>query len=224
MTISGTGELGVEATVSYGAGIGGGGNIVCGNIVIAGGVISAMSRGASAAIGSGKGGSCGTITISGGVIKQASHLYNDNNVGAAIGSGHIGSCGAITISGGQIGGTVGDTDYYGAVATNKNGAAIGCGKNGSCGDITIEKTITCVVVTYTGGPIGVNMIGSCNSLSAYSCDVYFGNVKVFDKTKQKWYDGDDSYNKSVLAIGTYGDIHFDNYNTFWELTPAPATP
>ena len=225
LTISGTGELVIDATGSYGAGIGGGKNIDCGNIVIAGGVITAMSKGSSAAIGSGKNGSCGTITISGGVIKEALHVDNDNSLGAAIGSGQNGSCDAITISGGQIGGTVGDIKYDGAVATNSNVAAIGCGQNGYCGDITIDKTITCVVVTYTGVGNGVNLIGSCNFFNDdTNCDVYFGKVKVFDKTERQWYDGADSYNRSVLASGTYGDIHFDNYNTFWELTPAPATP
>ena len=224
LTISGNGELVIDATGSYGAGIGGGWKINCGNIVIAGGVITAMSKGSSAAIGSGLSGSCGTITISGGVIKDALHVDNGTNIGAAIGSGQNGSCGAITISGGQIGGTVGGLGYDGAVATNKNVAAIGCGRNGSCGDITIEKTITRVVVTFSGGDNGVNMIGSCNLSDDTICNVYFGKVKVFDKTKRKWYDGDDSYDKSVLASGTYGDIRFVNSGPLWKLTPATATP
>lgn len=140
VTISGTGELLADASESSGAGIGGGNLIACGNIVISGGVITALSGSYSAGIGSGSSAACGNITISGGVIKEAKRGSSSLNRGAGIGSAWNGSCGNILISGGQIGGTIGSKVYDGAKG-GENAAGIGCGYSGSCGAITIGEGI-----------------------------------------------------------------------------------
>ena len=224
LTISGTGELIADARNSYGAGIGGGyvydyGNSIfqpinCGNIVIAGGVISAYGSSESAGIGSSSYGSCGNITISGGVIKEAKYEGSGVSHGAGIGSGSFGSCGTITISGGQIGGDIGGHDYAGAVA-GQNASSIGSGNNGSCGTITIGASITFVMVS--GNNNSQNLIGGHLS---NPCDVYFGNLKVYDKTARKWYDrSTGNYNAGSLNVGNYGGLKFENGGGWWTLKP-----
>ena len=135
LTIQGTGSLNASSN-GYGAGIGGGYAISCGNIVIKSGTIIANGCGGGSGIGMGTNAlTCGTITISGGNITA-----NGGNNGAGIGSGSGGSCGAITISGGNITATGG-----------QYGAGIGSGRNdgfgASCGTITISGG----TVSATGG-------------------------------------------------------------------------
>ena len=120
LTIKGTGSL-TASSSGYGAGIGGGFNIPCGNIVIEGGTITATTRVAAAGIGGGHAARCGNILIKGGTITTTS-----KNHGPGIGSGGEGYCGNIVIEGGTINATGG----YEA-------AGIGCGYYGSCGSITI---------------------------------------------------------------------------------------
>ena len=62
LTIKGTGSLDASSN-GYGAGIGGGSEYACGNIVINGGAIKATGGYQSAGIGAGKNASCGDITI-----------------------------------------------------------------------------------------------------------------------------------------------------------------
>jgi hypothetical protein len=141
LTIQGsTGSLNVSSN-GYGAGIGGGCNISCGNIVIEGGDITANGGCSAAGIGGGHNANCGNILISGGTITASSSMY-----GAGIGSGFYGSCAGITISGG----TVTATGGYAA-------AGIGGGQLGSCGDITITKDVN---VTAIKGDDARNSIGS----------------------------------------------------------------
>lgn len=215
MTISGTGELTADATNSGAAGIGGGSGHNCGNIVIAGGVISAYGSLNNAAIGSSSNSSCGNITISGGVIKEAKYLQSGYHYGAGIGSGRNGSCGTINISGGVIGGDIGGYVYDGAVA-GQNAASIGSGRNGSCGTITIGTGIT-FVMAY-GGDSNNNRIGS---ESITRCDVYFGDLKVYDKSYQQWYNSSTgAYDASSLVHNnTYGGLKFEKYVRYWCLTP-----
>ena len=129
LTISGTGNLDV-ANHGYGACIGGGYDnststpINCGNIIIAGGVITITDIPEwkyAAGIGSGMYGSCGNITISGGEV-----ISLGASSAAGIGSGRYGSCGNITISGGEV-----------VSSGGPGGAGIGTGRGGSCGDILI---------------------------------------------------------------------------------------
>lgn len=96
LTIKGTGSLTASST-KYGAGIGGGYSMPCGNIAIEGGTIIANGGNKAAGIGGGKNGfaRCGNITITGGNITAT------GGVGAAgIGSGESADCGTITITDG----------------------------------------------------------------------------------------------------------------------------
>lgn len=217
LTISGTGELKADATNSGAAGIGGGRNHNCGNIVIAGGVISAYRGANSAGIGSGSGSSCGNITISGGAIKEARYHGGGYSYGAGIGSGASGSCGAINISGGQIGGNINNENYDGAVA-GINAASIGSGQNGSCGTITIGAGITFVRVSSYNRDSN-NLIGG---EWPNSCDVYFGDFKVFDMTVCGWYNsstGDYDKELNLPINGNYGGLTFEKHTNHWTLTP-----
>ena len=138
LTIQGTGSLTANGG-GYGAGIGGGNDIDCGNIEIKGGEITAdggSDWSGSAGIGGGSFASCGYITISGGTVTA-----NGGDYGAGIGGGQDGICGTITINGGTV-----------TASGNYFGAGIGCGyaSNGDetrCGNILIYGG----TVTATGG-------------------------------------------------------------------------
>ena len=142
LTVQGDGTLTAYSNVSqpYAAGIGGGYNIACGNIVINSGTITATGGYGAAGIGSGQGAGCGNITINGGTVTATGGQY-----GAGIGSGgegeNYGSCGNITISGGTVEATGGE-----------NAAGIGGGRyNGACGTITITSGVTSVKATKGEG-------------------------------------------------------------------------
>jgi hypothetical protein len=134
LTIQGSGSL-TASSNGKGAGIGGGYDIACGNIVIEGGTITAMGGSEAAGIGSGYNSpygstigsstykSCGNITISGGTV-----MATGGEFAAGIGSGYGGFCGDITISGGTV------TPIAGFGCDNP----IGAGLDGSCGTITIN--------------------------------------------------------------------------------------
>ena len=147
LTIKGTGSL-TASSNGQGAGIGGGYDINCGNIIIEGGTITATGGSSAAGIGSGTSGSCGSITISGGAVTATG-----GDEAAGIGSGGNGTCGSITISGGTVTATGG-----------ANGAGIGSGVGSSvevysvCGDITITTGVT--QVTATKGASAPNSIGA----------------------------------------------------------------
>lgn len=97
VTIKGEGSLQAESNGS-GAGIGGGYNMDCGNIVIEGGTIIANGGESVSAIGVGGYGTCGDITIGSGVTKVTAN----NKMGASypnIGGGNHGTCGVISIGG-----------------------------------------------------------------------------------------------------------------------------
>ena len=138
LTIQGSGSLTARSN-GYGAGIGGGSQIDCGNIVIEGGTITAYGGSDGAAgIGSGYDSTCGNITISGGDVTTY-----PGNAGAGIGCGSQGACGNITVSGGTIyagGTTVGDGSSVG----------IGSGNGGICGSVVIS-----------GGDVEAYGVGSC---------------------------------------------------------------
>ena len=150
LTIKGTGSL-TASSNGQGAGIGGGYNINCGNIIIEGGTVEATGGVSFAGIGSGGYRSCGNITISGGTV-----MANGGNDGAGIGSGYEGSCGDITISGGTVSATGG-----------ANAAAIGSGNEGNCGNITITTGVTQVTATKVSGweTVGRGGSGSCTNVT-----------------------------------------------------------
>lgn len=164
LTIRGDGSL-TATGAAYGAGIGGGYEIDCGNIVIESGSINAVGD-FGAGIGGGYGASCGNITISGGTI-NATAAY-----GAGIGSCEgdeygESSCGNILITGGAVTATGGD-----------GAAAIGSGTGSSyddepptsghtsCGNITISGTATCPLLTTTGDyTVGPGTDGLCGTVT-----------------------------------------------------------
>ena len=125
LTIKGTGSLEASSN-GYGAGIGGGYNINCGNIIIEGGTITATGGNNAAGIGSGNRASCGDIIISGGTVKATGGVN-----AAGIGSGYDGAnCGAIKITSD----VTSVTATKGATAPN----SIGAGNIGTCGTVTID--------------------------------------------------------------------------------------
>ena len=99
LTIKGTGSLTASNNTSngcvdgYGAGIGAGYNIPCGNIVIEGGIINAVGGSYAAGIGGSYRGNFDSITITGGEVTATSLLE-----GAGIGGGRECSRGNITIT------------------------------------------------------------------------------------------------------------------------------
>ena len=121
LTIKGDGKLNARSN-GWGAGIGGGYGIDCGNIVIDGGTITSTGGQYGAGIGSGYEGNCGNITISGGNITA-----NGGYEAAGIGSGLNGSCENITITDVKL------TATKGQYSPN----TIGAGLDGSCGTVSV---------------------------------------------------------------------------------------
>ena len=136
LTIRGNGSLTATGIEAAGIGTSYGPSSTysrCGNIIIAGGIVTANHEGryAGTGIGSGIYGSCGDITITGGIVTATG-----NNDSAGIGGAEFGSCGNITITGGTV------------TATGSGYAAgIGSGYGGSCGNITISDGVTTVTAT-----------------------------------------------------------------------------
>ena len=96
LTINGDGEL-TASSNGYGAGIGGGWRLPCGNIVIDGGTITAKGGEHAAGIGGGYQGAGGTITINGGKITATKGKYCPYSVGlgdGGTGDKEITICGA----------------------------------------------------------------------------------------------------------------------------------
>ena len=157
LTIQGEGSLNASSN-GYGAGIGGGIGVACGNIVINGGTVTATGGDYAAGIGGGDNNlPCGNIVINGGTVTATGGW-----MGAGIGSSNYGSCGAITISGGTV------------TATGIDGAAgIGGGSgNGTCGTITITSGVT--KVTATKGSYAPNSIGNGYNGSGISVNIKTG--------------------------------------------------
>lgn len=99
LTIKGSGSL-TASSNGCGAGIGGGYEIACGNIVIEGGNITAIGGTQAAGIGSGYEASCGDITITDGVtsVTATKGSIAPNSIGAGAGDGS--TCGTVTIANG----------------------------------------------------------------------------------------------------------------------------
>ncbi|ADU24084.1 hypothetical protein [Ruminococcus albus] len=150
LTIGGDGSLTAysNAINPGGAGIGGGYQVACGNIVINGGTITATGGDSAAGIGGGPDTSCGDITINGGTITATGY-----NGAAGIGSGrNTGvqsktSCGNITIAN-----TV--TKVTATKGKGDTGAhSIGPGGGGVCGTVTIGNNVGAISVSpYTYEP------------------------------------------------------------------------
>ena len=150
LTIEGGGSL-AATSHGYAAGIGGGEELPCGNIVINGGTISATGAGAPG-IGGGYQVACGNIVVNGGTVTS---IGGDSSAG--IGSAYQGSCGNISLNGG----TVTASGAYGS-------AGIGGAYEGSCGSVSVGAGVTRVVAT--GGsncddPIGAGLFGTCGAVT-----------------------------------------------------------
>lgn len=152
---AGTGSL--EATGSkdneygefWGAGIGGGYEMHCGNIVIQGGIITAYGHEYGAGIGSGGledyDASCGNITITGGTVTATG---GRGAAGIGCGQGYTYKktiCGTITI-------TDGVTKVTATKGSSTPPNSIGTGKNlSTCGTVTIGGTVYWDGSAYTNG-------------------------------------------------------------------------
>ncbi len=158
----------------YGAGIGAGYDISCGNIEIQDGTVNAQGGKQSAGIGSGvyysSSSDCGTITISGGTVNATGGVS-----ASGIGSGEKGTCSDITISGGTVNAKGGENNS--GVGT---GAGIGSGKNGTCGNITIANTVTKVTATSSDAPhsIGKGTDGTCGTVTIGGTKYWENNAAV----------------------------------------------
>ncbi len=179
LTINGTGSL-TASSNGYGAGIGGGFGISCGNIEIQGGVITATggdyAAGIGAASGVGIGESiCGTITISGGTVTAIGGSY-----AAGIGSGYAqtkpSTCGAISISGGTVSATAGAD----AAAIGKGGVD---GGESTCASVTFTPGITSLTLTNSQGTGIVSDFINATAVNAGENDItYMLPTSVTDPT------------------------------------------
>ena len=150
LTIGGDGSLTAysNAINPGGAGIGGGYQVNCGNIVINGGTIIATGGDSAAGIGGGPDSSCGDITINGGTItatgdKGAAGIGSGRNTGVQSKT----SCGNITIAN-----TV--TKVTATKGKGDTGAhSIGPGGGGVCGTVTIGNNVGAISASpYTYQP------------------------------------------------------------------------
>ncbi len=163
LTIQGTGKLEASSN-GWGAGIGGGRSISCGDIEIQSGTITATGGSGCAGIGSGYafGGGyivsiseCGDITITGGTIEATG-----GNGAAGIGSGYRGnsngitSCSSITITNGVTSVT----------ATKGDGApnSIGAGADASCGTVTFGTQQMYNGTAWSPSPMVAGSYGGLN--------------------------------------------------------------
>ena len=121
----------------YGAGIGGGYKISCGQIIIEDGTVNAQGGRWAAGIGAGyKNSVCIYVAVRGGTVDA-----KGGESAAGIGSGRESNCGGISIWGGSVSATGG----VGA-------AGIGSGEWGTCiSSIWIEQSIDCVAATCGAG-------------------------------------------------------------------------
>ena len=186
LIIRGDGSL-HASTSGWGAGIGGGQNISCGNIRIEGGDITAVGGEHSAGIGggwTGSAGKCGNIVITGGTIHATGY-----DGAAGIGAGSNSRCGDITISGGDItaiggiyaagiGSSAGNSPTIGACgnisitggtihATGGNASA-GIGGGYYCGTIDITDGVTEIIATKGAGApnsIGAGQNAICGTVT-----------------------------------------------------------
>ena len=139
LTIQGSGSL-TASSNGWGAGIGVGYEIACGNITIEGGTVTARGGESAAGIGGGYNTSCGDISITGGTV-----IATGGNFAAGIGGGFRGSCGTVTITGGVTSVT--------ATAGTKAPNSIGAGRGGTCGTVTIGGNVGAITESpYTYQP------------------------------------------------------------------------
>jgi len=164
LNIQGTGTLNASSN-GWGAGIGGGYDIPCGNIVIENGNIIANGGNYAAGIGSGSSSNvqnrCGDITINGGTVtaiggegQTTDGDYNGAGIGTGRADNQSNTCGNITINGGTV---------MAQGAHSSAGIGNGYSRNSNvCGNISI----TGGTVTAKGG-YDATGIGNGRTASGY---------------------------------------------------------
>ncbi len=189
-----------NASFVHGAGIGGGREMNCGNIVIYGGRINATGSGWGAGIGGSEDTSCGYIIINDGIVTATS------DGAAGIGTGENGyydktsTCGDIIICGGAV------TAYGGSHSAAIGSAAINC----TCGDIIISavKSFTAVKGSDAPNSIGPGEQSSCGTVTIRGTDYWDG---------ENYINGGENYLKQtkieypVQQSETFQTIHWDTY-------------
>lgn len=158
-----------NASFVHGAGIGGGWEMNCGNIVIYGGRINATGSGWGAGIGGSEDTSCGYIIINDGIVTATS----DGAAGIGTGgNGYINetsTCGDIIICGGTV------TAYGGSYS-----AAIGSAANHCiCGDINIAGVVnkfTAVKGSDAPNSIGPGAQAQCGTVTIRGIQYWDGNA------------------------------------------------
>lgn len=189
-----------NASFVHGAGIGGGREMNCGNIVIYGGRINATGSGWGAGIGGSEDTSCGYIIINDGIVTATS------DGAAGIGTGENGyydktsTCGDIIICGGAV------TAYGGSHSAAIGSAAINC----TCGDIIISavKSFTAVKGSDAPNSIGPGEQSSCGTVTICGTDYWDG---------ENYINGGENYLKQtkieypVQQSETFQTIHWDTY-------------
>ena len=180
------GEMLKASSNGQGAGIGGGKNIDCGNIVIAYGTVEAIGGGGAAGIGGGEGGSCGNITISSDVSQLTATKGSDAPY--SIGKGKNGSCGTVTI------GNSGESNYItnsnSGVATSPYGYPyIDLSTVTGTYDILENETLTGTLGTDVVIRVGDNHINDVN-LTLDNVNISRSTITLSDK----------------YGIGCFGDV------------------
>ena len=205
LTIQGTGSLNASSNGSA-PGIGANDMGSCGNIIIAGGTITATGGIFSAGIGGARYATCGNITISGGIVNATG-----GGDGAGIGSGYnntkfgAANCGAITISGGTVTARGGDgaagigvgseygsssnpnANHCGAITisggnvtaiSGNSAAAIGKSNDGTCPSVTFTTGITSLTLTNNNGTEIVSDFLNATAVQANALDItgYLGTA------------------------------------------------
>ena len=202
-----------------GAGIGGGFNVNCGNIVVDGGaVITATGGDAAPGIGCGYDSSCGDISIVYGSVTA-----NGGNNAAGIGSGnHYSSCGnisilygnvvahgglfAVGIGAGCISGCGNIVIDGGSITASGGQYAVGIGSSyssSSCGDITI----TGGDVHSIGGRCAPGIGSGCNNSYCCNIKVDLGTIRVVANRGERYSYDEYPLAENVIGAGPSSSIH-----------------
>lgn len=218
LTIKGDGTLNASSN-SWGAGIGGGYHLACGNITIEDGTITATGGTYAAGIGGGSSALCGKITITGGTVTATG-----GNNAAGIGGCNNAACGTITITDG----VTSVTATKGSNAPNSIGA--GAGAWASCGTVTIGGIVTGSIsespYTYDPNSIVINGDGAYNVQSGETWQHFIqrqDNSWMYDCMNMFC----DSYGVAKDVSGVTYDLYISNDGgTSWtqEIFTSPSSP
>ena len=158
-----------NASFVHGAGIGGGWEMNCGNIVIYGGCINATGSGWGAGIGGSEDTSCGYIIINDGIVTATSEGAAGIGTGGNCYTDKTSTCGDIIICGGTV------TAYGGSYS-----AAIGSAANHCiCGDINIAGVVnkfTAVKGSDAPNSIGPGAQAQCGTVTIRGIQYWDGNA------------------------------------------------